>query len=86
MCSDNKKKYRCLSCDNEQIPGAYCQQCYGTELVSIGAGIPDSGVAVRFGEMILISLGEINDRGGLRCSLPGYYPEYWGAIVNWKVV
>ena len=86
MEKDNPKKYRCLSCDNEQTPGAYCQQCTGTELVSIGPGVPGKGVAVRYGEMVLISLGEVSRRGGLRCSLPEYYPEYWGAVITWEVM
>lgn len=85
-CKKTKNRYRCLECDNEQTPGSYCQNCCGTEMVSIGPGVPGAGIIIESCRMLLVSLGEIDKRGRLRVALPESSSEYWGCVHEWTVV
>jgi hypothetical protein len=79
-----KQQYRCAECDNQQEAHAFCQNCCGTVLFEIGKHIPRAGVWVESSGINLISLGEMDQDGGLRVSLPDSFPEYLGKVYQWK--
>lgn len=82
----NKKIHKCLECDNIQDPGSYCQTCCGTNMVTIGPGVPPAGCKIKSCEMVLLSLGEIDKRGRLRVATTDAPGEYWGAVHDYEVM
>lgn len=81
-----RQKYKCAECGNEQESRCYCMSCIGTALVPYGIIIPENGAKLRSRGMCFVSLGEMDDDGGLWVSAPERHPEPLCEIYEWKVI
>ena len=81
-----RQKYKCPECKNEQESKCYCMSCFGTVLVAIDQIVPENGAKLRSKGLCFVSLGEMDNDGGLWVSAPERHPERLCKIFEWRVI